>query len=242
MMHHTEGLDLTDGQRATLETADRALAALRAARVPSVRAADSAGLASWALRSYRQLWLRRVIDLAEGARSEWNAHRFVNVAVLLRSQLETMAAFYAVLDQSERLLAQGDLRSLHKRVLKAMYGIKQGRDTHPGLPEAVNVLTVLDQLDRVMPKVRRYYDSLCEIVHPNADGLQVFGELDHDAYALNLFDTTAAEPFCIKSVVAGIHMLGIAPMLLEMAEQEALPRIEQLERKHGPHPDGWPEI
>jgi hypothetical protein len=231
---------LTADQLAGLQEANDALANLRARRIERVRAADSAGLATWALRSYRQLWLHRVIALAEGASSEWNARRLLNVSVLLRALVETVASFFAIAEQGASLLDAGDLRGFHARVIKAMFGIRQDRDKYPELPEAVNVLTLVDRLAKLLPNIRRYYDALCELVHPNSDGITVFGEVDHETYELLLGQDLDRDRFLVASVMGGIRMIALIPVLFGLTESNLDPQIAALETKHGPHPSTWP--
>jgi hypothetical protein len=233
--------NLTAEQIATLRAANDALVSLRQCRVAVVRASDSPGLASWALRSYQQLWLRRVTTLAEGAASEWNAQRLVNVSVLLRALLETVAAFFSIVEQGKTQLAAGDLRAFHSRLLKAMYGTRQGREQHPELPEATNVLTLVDRLGKLLPGVRRYYEALCEVVHPNSDGVTVFGEVDHDAWEVRLTEHRACDSFLVPCLMGGIRMLRLGPALIRLTKSDLEPIVAALEKKHGPHPSTWPE-
>lgn len=41
----------------------------------------------------------------------------------------------------------------------------------PAMPQAFNVLTMIDHLDREIPKVRKTYDMLSEVAHPNWTGV-----------------------------------------------------------------------
>jgi hypothetical protein len=86
---------LTEEQREALAWGNNAISGMCGLRVPRVAASQSKGMASWALRSYAQLWLHRSTELALGVCAEWNASRLLNAAVILRSLVETLAAFRA---------------------------------------------------------------------------------------------------------------------------------------------------
>jgi hypothetical protein len=199
-------------------------------------------MASWALRIYAQLWLHRSTELASGVCAEWNASRLLNAAVILRSLLETLAAFHAILEQGETFVRKGDLKALHQRVLKAMYGTRQGKDAQPELPDATNVLTLVDRLEKTFPQVRWYYDALCEIVHPNADGMNLFGEVNHEDLVLELHDEHSRGPFAATSLLGGIRMMAAVPVCYRMAEDQLCSGVESLEVQHGPNPRMWPLV
>jgi hypothetical protein len=137
-------------------------------------------------------------------------------------------------------VGNADLKGLHQRVLKAMYGTRQGKDIHPELPDATNVLTLVDRLEKTFPRVRWYYDSLCEIVHPNADGMNLFGDVNHEDLVLELHDDHSREPFAVTSLLGGIRMMAAVPVCYRMAESELCPGVEKLELQYGPNPTMWP--
>jgi hypothetical protein len=232
--------NLTEEQLDVLVTGGKAIVEMHTLQVSRVPCAQSKGMASWALRSYAQLWLYRSTELASGVCGEWNTNRLLNAAVILRSLIETLAAFRAILEQAETFLTKRDLKSLHERILKAMFGVRQGKDAHPELPDAVNVLTLIDRLEKSFPKVRWYYDSLCESVHPNADGMNLFGELNEGELTLELHRDHLHEPSAVTSLLAGIRMMEAVPVLHRVAQDEICPRIEELEVLHGPDPSNWP--
>jgi hypothetical protein len=233
---------LTDKQQLALVEANAALVAIRERTLDRVRAADSAGMASWAFRSYSQRCLARVIVLGDGASSEWNARRLLNVGIFLRALVETVAAFYSLVDRGTLLITAGDLPRFHELTLRAMYGRRQGRDNHPELPEAANVLASVDRLTKVIPVVRQYYDSLCELVHPNSHGMNIFGTVNHLTYEVELDENDENYAFCVNSVMTGIRMIAAAPACFDMAEHELAPKIEALESRHGRQPSEWPVV
>jgi len=242
MSFEAVALHLSEEQERALVEANAALAALRKRTLSRVRAADSTGMASWTFRSYSQRWLARVIVLVDGASSEWNARRLLNVGVLLRALVETIAVFHSLIDQGTVLVAGGDLPRFHALTLRAMYGTRQGRDLYPQLPAATNVLTSVDRLVKVFPMVRRYYDSLCELVHPNSDGMNIFGKVNHETHEVELDENEENYSFCVSSVMTGIRMIAAGPMCFDIAEHELVPMVEALEEKYGRQPSGWPAV
>jgi hypothetical protein len=45
-----------------------------------------------------------------------------------------------------------------------------GSRTDPAMPQAINVLTFVDKVDKDVQGFRRQYDALCEYAHPNSLG------------------------------------------------------------------------
>ena len=230
--------DLNVEDRAKVEVCNLALDRLRSAQVPQVGADQCEGSASWAFSCLRQLKLRRVLSLADGAGDEWNKLRLLNSAILLRSLIETVAGFYYVVHRGERLLKEGDLRRLHNETLKAMYGTRQDGSTQ--LPSANHVLKTIDCLDKWLQGARRHYDALSELLHPNAPGLSVFGDLSHEEFVLYLEMPGKAQDFLLRQIIAGlVPMEAVAYVFCDSAQQ-FVEGIEALEQRHGRSPGEWP--
>jgi hypothetical protein len=234
--------ELTDEQRQTLAAVEAAKEEVQRRRRPRARASESAGLASWMLEVWHQLWLSRTVALLEGVQAEFNAHRLVNAVVLLRAQIETVAACYAIVERGEDVLGKGDLHTFHKRVLQAVYGTKPLREGEP-FPAAVNVMKVLDKFEKVFPGTKRHYASLSEMAHPNMEGITVFGRLDRDKWELELTEATESTNFLLQRVIGGAHIAtATAAVVSVRCIEETRTAVQSLEMKHGPHPSQWPRF
>lgn len=124
----TEGYSLTAEQLARLAKTDQSLARLRAMRQERVVAGDGPGLATWAFDSYLQLGLHRIVSLGDGIVAEWNARRVANCAILSRSLIDTVSAWWHLLDRTIGLLQEEDIRGAHALATKALFAVRYKRE------------------------------------------------------------------------------------------------------------------
>lgn len=234
-------IKLKPDQLRVLSSANDALRVLCAARQPNLRASDLAGDATWALESYVQLNLHRTTALASGMCAEWNKDRFLNCVVLARALIETVAALWCVLDDTDTLLAKEDIRGIHERAVKAMFGKRNAPDGDATFPAAINVLTYMDRLEKAYPGVRSTYESICEFVHPNCDAFGVFRDADVEKGELYLGPGNPDnDSWLVQHALFGLAFLGIARMCHQAYLTRFKPKVEQLDTKLGPTMDRWP--
>jgi hypothetical protein len=232
---------LDEQQLGTLAVANSAFGYLLGARRTKVRMVDLPGMASWALESYVQLCVHRSVALLEGMCAEWNSRRLLNCLVISRSFIETAAAMSCVLDDIPALLPKEDIRAIHGRAVKAMFG---RRDLPPGdtsMPTATNVMTLLDRLDGTYNGIRHCYELLCEIVHPNCSAFTIFiqptfdtGEVEIDLAHAN------RDSFVLSGVTLGLSFVEIAKKCHQKYIDFIKPQVEDLDRKFGWDIDKWP--
>jgi len=122
-----------------------------------------------------QAGLRRVLELTEGVVREVNAESFTPVFVLARASVETGCLLNDFSYRAARLAEAHDraaIEGFDERVMKALLG---GRSAEwkpgPDAPEALHVLTVIDNVTKRHPKLRSMYHLLSEFAHPNYDGM-----------------------------------------------------------------------
>ncbi len=117
---------------------------------------------------WRQVSLRRVVDLAEGAESFFLEERLVPGCTLARSAVETVALQYAVWKKLGTLMDTSDSRGIHALLMSVVFGRKDKGDDWP--TKSMNVLTAIDHLDKRFPGFRSEYDRLSEYAHPGLAG------------------------------------------------------------------------
>jgi hypothetical protein len=234
-------IQLSADDRKSMAIGNQALGRLRVARKEQIIARSYPGLASWALDSFIQYGLHRIVALGTGMTAEWNRKRFLNCIVLARSLMETVASWFRVLDHTYKLLPAEDIRRIHSTLMVALFG---RRDLAPGddsFPPAINALTSIDRLDRAYPKTRAMYDIICEFVHPNCDGFLLFGKPDLQTGNAQLGEHLSSERLgAVSTAMAGAHFLGIADSFLEKYETLFRPQVEALDRKFGEKVEAWP--
>lgn len=125
----------------------------------------------------RQLLLFRVTDLAVVASDLYLQKRAIAGVLCTRAIMESVAVACQLDDVVEQFLAQGDRFTLETEVRKLEFGSRM-----KGLgdaPQAVNVLTLIDKVEKQVPDYRMTYDLLSEMCHPNWSG--VFGSYSTEA-------------------------------------------------------------
>lgn len=115
---------------------------------------------------WRQVSLRRTVDLADGALSFFEQERLVPACTLTRSAVETAAVQHYIYKKLLAHTEKPDLPSIHKLLMSAVFG---RRDTE-WPQQSIQVLTAIGHLDKQFPGFRSEYDRLCEYAHPNLGG------------------------------------------------------------------------
>ena len=234
----TDGYALTPDKIARIDQGNLVLDRLRRMRRPSVAVAECSGIATWALDGYLQLVLHRIVSLGEGMASEWNAKRVVNSAILTRSMMESVSAWWHLLDHAARLLDQGDLRGAHTLTVKATFGARNGGDA--ALPKATNVLTLVKCLEKAFPKVTHFYDAFSEVVHPNCDGVILFGDITENREIVLDEHHAVTEEVATGPILFGLDLFQIFEASCSIYRDTIRPKVVGLEARFGPNPSGWP--
>ena len=115
---------------------------------------------------WRQVNLRRTIDLADGALYFFEQQRLVPACTLTRAVVETTGIQFYIYKKLIFHTEKTDPQSIHKLFMSAVFGRKDKE--WPQTP--IQVLTAIDHLDRKFPGFRSEYDRLCEYAHPNLAG------------------------------------------------------------------------
>jgi hypothetical protein len=102
----------------------------------------------------------------------FDSHGLV-VATVVRCLYESAACIHDFSNQTIKLIDAGNIpdavRLAHRRSFAQRFEVKE-RNTEMYDYTAVNILTQIDALNKVVPNARQSYDQLSEIVHPNAHG------------------------------------------------------------------------
>lgn len=153
--------------------------------------------------------------------------------------METIALLCNVVGRGRDLLPKEDLRAFHKCLMTAMFGAKL-QYPNSELPQATNVLTLISKLEKSFQGSERFYLSLCEVAHPNVDGLMFFGDVREAKFELATTTLEENVDFFVRRLAAGGVMTGVAAFWSIRCDREIKPAVIALEKKHGPHPSNWP--
>jgi hypothetical protein len=117
---------------------------------------------------WRQVSLRRIVDLAESAEAFFLQGRLLPGCTLTRSAVETVAVQYAVWKKLGTLTDALDSRGIHSLLMSVVFGRRDKGDDWRN--KSMHVLTAIDHLDKQFPGFRSEYDRLSEYVHPGLAG------------------------------------------------------------------------
>jgi len=115
---------------------------------------------------YREGLIWRAEELGRTACETYALGDIVAGILLTRALTETAAALWYLKELIEDQLADGPKPDLNEKVEALLLGHKIASD----MPQAINVLTFLDRIDKTIPGVRQSYDRMSEYAHPNWAG------------------------------------------------------------------------
>jgi hypothetical protein len=120
-----------------------------------------------------QAHLRRALAFLEGGKHALDAGHGLVAITAVRCLFESAACIHDFSNQMIKLIDAGNIpdavRLAHKRSFAQRFEVRD-QNTEMYDYTAVNILTQIDALNKVVPNARRSYDQLSEIVHPNAHG------------------------------------------------------------------------
>jgi len=119
------------------------------------------------LLSVRELFIVRVFDLAESAWCLYKEGKRLSAIVLMRACLETCCLTYYTNKKSKHFLTNSDDREFDDVLNRILFGSKDIEKN----PDPINILTVIDHVNKEYDGIRKMYDLLCEYAHPNYRGL-----------------------------------------------------------------------
>jgi hypothetical protein len=125
--------------------------------------------------------------------------------ILLTRAVTESAAFVCRLKELLETRNRYSPDELHQKFQQMLLGEKNS-----GLPEAVNILTLIDRMDKQIPGVRKEYDGLSEFAHPNWSGvLGLFGQ-HNDRLTFIQFGRGAAERSTAKEIACDLLASSLA--------------------------------
>lgn len=116
----------------------------------------------------REVLLYRIAELSEVACEQYEKTRCVSAFIFTRSSLETSAMLYWLWLRIQESIRKDSLEGFRDEVKQMLYGTKGGYG--PFKLESLQVLNLIDKMNRKFKGIRDGYDSLSEYVHPNFSG------------------------------------------------------------------------
>lgn len=177
----------------------------------------------------RETLLYRAVDLGEASCLCFKENNIVSGACLSRALQETIAVLFYVNRKSKKAILDNDLAHLDEYTMKVLTGSKDDESR----PDPVNILTMIDRVDKEVPKFRAIYDKLSEVAHPNWHGtLGIYSNPNKETPITNLGTNIRLENTTrgqgVSALVAGLEVLGFIynefaeflPQLIEICEND----------------------
>ena len=180
---------------------------------------------AWMAAVLHEAILYRIVALGQGAALAWNAGNWLTCFLTARALVETMVLTEDIHDQIEVALVAENLELLGQLLRRQTFASRDEEWlARSPADKATNILTLLDRFSKkVLPQVRKHYDSLSERCHPNRMGhTQMFSTLDTATGTVTLSDA--------KNEVGNKVAITRALMLLRIFEDRFARLQEQTER------------
>jgi len=102
----------------------------------------------------------------------------------------------------------------HQKIVRLQVGFKYATDMD-NMPEAINVLTMLKKLDKVIPGFYNSYEKLSEIAHPNwAGSAAVYSKLDKTTlithFGRGMRDTSYSQTLGLNCLIGSLDLFSYA--------------------------------
>jgi hypothetical protein len=187
--------------------------------------------------------LHRYHDLAKNSARLSEEGAIIPGLILARAAFETAALLFYTHAKIDTVVKNRDVSEIDDILMRIMFGEKQQQITGDIDISAINILTVIDLLDKEMGKlgvqgIRGLYDCLCEFAHPNFCG--AFGAYA-DAAKDNPFHCAfGVEPEYLDANMP-LSFLCTSLLILEKYDRELieiLPKFTKLHENNKPPNDG----
>jgi hypothetical protein len=215
-----------------LEEVNLLVPRLRSALRPSL-SWSSSGPAAFNVEVYAQFMLHRILALVDGSAAAWNGRNGLAAAILARAVLESVAVWVKVTKDAERHIAERGFDDYDKLIARIFFGKKNessadGAKSQTPALSPIHVLTAMDALEKDHIGVRKAYDELCEVAHPNGESFFAISDW-HDVDSVSL-DPAASSGDLLSKLLSAIR-LDIARDYLARWEKELAPRMGRLWRE-----------
>lgn len=117
--------------------------------------------------TFRECLIWRMAELSRSAFENYGQQRLASGILLTRGAIETSAALWYLCAKLETAIQAHDLSDTDSYLMRLMMGSRTDTDV---LPQAINVLSFIDRVDKDIAGFRGQYDSLSEVSHPNWAG------------------------------------------------------------------------
>jgi len=125
----------------------------------------------------REALLYRATDLADAACMLFETENLVSAACITRAFQETLAVLFCVNRKVKKAIKDKNINHLDEDLMKILMGAKNISE----MPDPINILKMIDRVDKEIPTFRAVYDNLSELAHPNWAGtLGIYSKINKE--------------------------------------------------------------
>ena len=129
--------------------------------------------------SYREALIWRMAELCRSAFKSFENDSLASAILLTRAALETTAALWFLCAKVDAALKAGVVGDIDDYLMRLIMGSR----TDPAMPQALNILTFVDQVSKEIEGFRHQYDLLSEFAHPNWAGtMGLYSRVDQNNF------------------------------------------------------------
>jgi len=142
------------------------------------------------VHSFIEIMNLRMIDFCEAANLLITSNHIIPSLPLIRALFENIAVTYRISSTIDNSLNANKLtEDFDDLIMKISLGTRYDNNLR-----AINIMTNLEKLDKKYNGIKKFYDELCEFVHPNWDGVEgSYSELNEKNRYTDIFKVITTE-------------------------------------------------
>lgn len=212
---------------------DEAKLYVKSLRMSLVSRTDPAQVSLTAKIPYKALQIReallyRATDLADASCVLADMQNLISATCTTRAFQETLAMLFYINRKVKKAIDDQNFSVLDETLMKALTGSKN----NPAMRDPINILTMVDRVEKEIPGFRGVYDNLSELSHPNWAGtLGIYTKIDREKLwvdfgkNIRLKDTTQRQ--IVFTLRAGLELVvhiydefaELMPQLVKVCEK-----------------------
>lgn len=186
---------------------------------------------------YREAQTWRMEEFARCACDMFERGDLIVAASNTRHAAECCAGVWYLLSLLEKTIADpSSMDDTHEKIVRLTVGFKM--QIGGNMPEAINAVTMVEKLDKLIPGFFGGYARLSEIAHPNwAGSAGIFSNRDDETlityFGRGLRDTKNSERLVLNCLIGALELFGHAYNKIDDIKQDYIAVCEASITKRG---------
>ena len=144
--------------------------------------------------------LHRAFELAVSANNCLQNKEIVSSILLIRALFETSSVFGFIHYKIDNFIKTKNIKDFDTDITNILYGTRNGTTAN----KSINILTIIDKINKEIPEYRSLYDRLSEYAHPNFTGTSLlYGSPQHNMVK---FETTESNNHIIDQSINDLYL------------------------------------